>query len=526
MTIDVSSLAAWWRSRSRNTQAAKPLPDKGALIGHTSDERPIIFPLPSLESSPHAAIFAGSGVGKTALAANWCTQEIVASNAVDLQQTFFVVDAKGDLIHAILSGIAHAAPERLTDVYILDPFSAEAFPFNLNRLALGNTPLDIRSAQLAGLVGTVSTATGTQAHLGVGSRQVDVLSGTLLGTLAADHPAANPGWAHDALTTPGGPRLLAALTKDPKAKAFLEHLQIGDELKSSCSSRLRSAFSATSSLERLIAAPTCIQFAELFAAGRIVLCDLGRPTGGLISLTKFYANLLVRLGIEYLMERPSPYRGHHVRVIIDECQIVAPVLSDLAEHILTTGRSRAVSLTLITQQTSLLAQASDALLPVIWSNCPTKIIGRLSAADALLLSREVAPTRGTDEPIRTVQGRFSSAVATLRDREFFWLRPGIRDRFDSAYVHLSAWEEAAERQAGAIAAAKSRLALSPSQPPRVTLSEASLSPRTRSRSQAAAPSSQAVGAPRGETPSSQQLPPQEKSTSAPRPTGRPRSKWG
>lgn len=517
--VDVSLFAAWWRSRHLGRPPDNPPSTAGALIGFTGDTRPITYPPPSLEHSPHGAIFAGSGVGKTALAASWFIQELVASNTVTPahQQTWFVVDAKGDLIHGIISGISRSAPERFKDVYILDPFSLASFPFNLNRLALGSTPLDIRSAQLASLVSTVSTATGSQAHLGVGSRQLDVLNNTLLAALATEHPAANPLWALDALTTPGGLKQLAAVTTSNRAKNFLLTAQLSDELKSSCSARLRSALSATASLERLMSASTSIQFSELLAPGKIVLCDLGRPTGGLVSLTKFYANVLVRLGIEYLMERISPFPGHHVRIIIDECQIVAPVLSDIAEQILTTGRSRAVSVTLITQQTALLASASDSLLPVIWSNCPNKLIGRLSASDATLISREVAPSRGTGEAISMVQRRFSSSVATLRDREFFWLKAGSQpERMTSAPVDLPAWHRATEEQSTAITAAKNRLALPADQPPRVTLAQASpASPRNpRNKPVVAVQAAHQLPSDRSEQ------------TPKPRPAIRPRSKWG
>lgn len=208
------------------------------------------------------------------------------------------------------------------------------------------------------------------------------------------------------------------------------------------------------------------------------------------------------------MERPSPYVGHHVRLVIDECHIVAPVLSDVAEQVLTVGRSKNLSLTLITQQTALLNSASDTLLKVLWANCPTKIIGRVSTSDAALISREISPTRGTGESIHALQTRFASSVATLRDREFFWMRPGgIRERFTSATIDLAAWQEASDRHADQVALAKNRLALPKDTPPRVTLTEAS-PPRSRTPRKA-----QSSSAPTSEAGPEKPVPPR-------------RSRWG
>lgn len=506
--MDLTTYALWWRRRctttARDTSRAVP----GTVIGYAEGGRPIAQPTPSVEQAHHTLVAAASGGGKTALVANLCVQEIRHSNDLAPQQrpTVFVLDLKGDLIHAILQGICAVAPERLADVCYLNPFQG-GFPFNLTKLPLGETPVDIRSAQLANLIAVTSTATGAQAHLGAGARQLDALTHVCLGCLTTEHPDANLIWGIDALSTPRGFKQLAALTSSRRARNFLETAHLSDELRTSCGSRMRAALAASENLERMMSSPNCLQLPELFLPGKIVLGDLGRPLGGSPSLQRFHANLYTRLIVEHLMERPSPFFGHHVRLIIDECHIVAPVLSDVAEQVLTVGRSRNLSLTLITQQTALLAHASDTLLSVLWANCPTKIIGRLSSADAALVAREIAPTRGSGERISTVQARFATATATLRDREFFWMRPGgIRERFTSATVDLPLWQDAATRCFDQVALAKSRLALPRQHSPRVMLADIRPTPVQAERHAKPSPAS---GLPR--TPS----------LGAP-----PRSRWG
>lgn len=507
--MDMTNLAVWWRARCKNTDQCKitdqeKTASSEALLGYADGNRAITYPAVSLEQAGHTFIGAASGGGKTVVSASLSVQEIRESSNLPPAKrlTLCCIDPKGDLIQGIIEGVAHACPERLVDVHYLNPFQ-EGFAFNLTKLALGATPVDIRSSQLANLVAVTSTATGVQAHLGTGARQIDALNHGILGSLTTEHPGASPLWSYDAFSVPGGFKQLAALTTSRRAKQFLETAQLSEELRNSCASRLRSALAASENLERIVAAPTCLQFADLFAPGKIVLIDLGRPTGGLVSLQRFYANLFVRLAVEYLLERPSPYRdGHHVRLVVDEAQLVAPVLSDVAEQVLTTGRSRHISLTLITQQTALLNSASDTLLKVLWANCPTKIIGRLSASDATLISREIAPIRGTGESIHALQTKFASAVASLKDREFFWMRPGgIRERFTSATVDLPAWREAADRLGDQIASAKARLALPKDTPPRVTLTEASpaRSRNSRKTHSSPAPASEA-GAPQPSQP--------------------------
>ena len=444
-----------------------PAPPPGVVLGHTSDGEAVIWAAPSAAAASHAVVLAASGTGKSVMLASALVEELAEAGE---RESALVVDPKGDLVVGLLSAIAATAPERLSDVRYLNPFG-EGFAFNVARRDRGSVPADIEATALAGLVAAVSTATGAQAHLGVGARQLDVLTHLLLATLTVPDPRASVLLALDALIEPDGLTRLANLTTSERAKAFLTSAKLGDELRASTSARLRSSFAATDALETLVGAPTCISFTELLAPGRITLVDLGQPTGGLTSLQSFYANLLVRLAVTTLLDRPSPWSGHHTRVVIDEAQVVAPVLADLAEGLLTTGRSRGISMVAISQGTTLIHKASDSLLKVLLTNVPLKLVGRLAAQDAELLARGETARRGSDESTGAVRARTAAATANLLDREFFALRPGERHRFTTKDVDLAAWERARKEEEAAIGAARSRLALPPGTPPRARLSD-------------------------------------------------------
>lgn len=460
MTIDLTTWGLWLGRRRTPVEPATVGPP-GVPVGQGDTGSLVVWPAPSRQAASHVAVFAGSGAGKSVMVAAAVVAEATATPAPGQPPpALFVVDPKGDLADHVLMALAATAPERLADVHYLDPFAVRGgFAFNLNHLELGATPLDIRAMQLANLVAEVSTATGSQRHLGVGARQVDLLTNVLLGALGVQHPRASLLLALEALTDQRSLKALGAATTVERAKQFLLSAHLNDELRVSTASRLRAALAASASLAGMIGAPSCIQFSTLTAPGSIVLADLGRPIGGLTGLQTFYANLVVRLAVEHLMERPSPWPGHHCRIVVDEAQIVAPVLSDRAEAILTTGRSRGLSLTTITQGTTLLAAASDTLLRVLMTNTATRFVGRLAAPDAEMLAREQAPARGVDESISSFRSRFTAAVTSLEDREFFCLTPGRRERFRTALVDMDAWRAAGERNAALVEAVKSRLAI-------------------------------------------------------------------
>jgi hypothetical protein len=422
-------------------------------------------------------VLASSGAGKTVLVAHALLREILASRSLppEQQPSTFVIDPKGDLALALRSAIAAEAPELLSAVRYLDPFGAEGFPYNLTCLERGTTPIEIRALQIAHLVANTSSG-------GVGVRQVDLLHHLILGALSVPQPASLL-LALDALVLPAGMARLGAVTESERAKQFLATAKINEELRQSTSTRLRMVLGIAPEIERLFTADRCIQFADLLGPGRVTIADLGRPTGGLTALQTFFANSVCRLVIESLLERPSPWDGHHCRLVVDEAQIVAPVLADPAELLLTTGRSRGLSLTLLSQGTALLDAASPTLLSVILSNTPLKFIGRLNAPDAERLAREQAPIRGIDESLAATRAAFISAVTNSRDREWYRLTPGGRERFHAVPIDVAAWSRASAKHARDLADVRRRLALPRRASPRVTLealtADAPVQPRRR-----------------------------------------------
>lgn len=479
MRVDLTNLMlalGAGRDRRLNTDRRQREEDAGALLGQTEEGTAVRLPTPSLEHAGSAVCLGSSGAGKTVVICNAIAEEIsrgLTSLPPEQQPATLAIIPKGDGLTALQQATAAVAPAALTNMVYLNPFSATGFPFNLNRLELSGTPIEIRAWQLSTLVGEVSTGTGTlrSGSAGVGARQMDVNNHLLLGALTVLDPRANVMLAYDALITPRGPERLASLTTSERARGFLLSTKIGEELAASCAARLRMAFAATDSLERMIGSESCVQVSELTEPGRLCLLDLSRPFGGMPGLQIFWASLFAALAIDHALARPSPFQGHHLRLLADEFQLLAPALADRAEALLTTGRSRNVSTVLISQGTALIHRASDALIPTIMTNCPIKIVGRLSAPDAELFSRELTPIPGNTERPKFLRERFAAALSNLPDRQFYFLEPSRRQRFTSAPIDIARWERAAEEHQAVIAAAEQRFALPASTPPRTTLAE-------------------------------------------------------
>ena len=475
MVTDFTPFIHWLRwflglfGLKRNQQLPKQITTQEIAIGQSRSGITVHWPVVARQRAGHGMVLAASGSGKSILTGFALVSEFIQSSTNKHPNSLVVIDPKGDLIKIILELFCLRAPEKLSQVTLLDPFKY-GFPFNLNKLDRGaNTPLDIFASQLAHLAGDVST--GTQGYMGVGMRQIDVMSNLILAALDSKHKQANVLWSLDSLVIKNGFKILAGITNSTRARQFLLSAKLNNELIASCSSRLRTAFAASESLEKIISVPNCIQLKELLSPGSIVLVDLGSPIGGLGSLQEFWANILVRTVINHLEQRPSPWTGHHVRLVIDEAQVVAKVLSETAERILTTGRSRGVSLTVLSQGTTLLKSASDTLLKVLLTNSPTKFIGRLAAHDAKLLSREQAPKLGIDESISSVRSRLVASITNLEDREFYYLAPGSRQRFRTVEVEVDKAQIAAQNMSAELEAVKSKLALPKNQPSRIALEQ-------------------------------------------------------
>jgi hypothetical protein len=518
---DFTRLGVVWRWLAGRGRPGPQLPGEGPVIGTSDRGAPIYWSPPTAEAAQHSFVTAGSGAGKTAMLASAIVQEVVAPVDDPARRTAYVIiDGKNDLGQAVLHGLASVAPDRLADVRWLAPFAKDGFPFNLCKLDPGITPLEVRALALAQLTSQVSQMQG-EGGSGAGARQLDVWTHCYLGALDTGHPAASPLWALDALSeSKHGLKRLAAITRSARAKNFLATTELSDELRASCGSRIRTALSLTDQLARLASTPDCFSPADLTAPGRITCIMLGSPPGGIEALPRLYGSLIGRVLVEHLFERPSPYNGHHVRLVFDEAQVVASVLSAYLDALLTRGRSLCLSACVITQGTTLLHQASETIIPLLMTNAPLKIVGRLAAPDAELLARNLGPRLGIDETVAGVRSRFVTGATNLKDREFILMRPGETTRFRSADVDLKGWDEAAVEHADEVAAVKA--ALAPAETgPRITLQEATkdLSFSDGRRGRGRAPVAVVPAAPRDGTP-------RDPSDPRPTPPPKPRSRWG
>ena len=475
--MPVTDLTYWRLLFKRNCQLKYQAPNpEDVVIGYKEQGDPVLWLQPSKEAASHNLLLAASGTGKSVMLALAIALEVIGEHNTqkdEARTAYIIIDPKGDLVKLIIMALASLNPKLLERVVYLDPFtqgSTIPFPFNISKLPLGKTPLDVRCLQISNLVNAVSTGVGKQAHLSMGQRQLDTISNCLLGATSTKHPQANLLWSLDSLILKQGMKRLAKITSSKRAKQFLLNTSLSPELQSSCASRLRTAFALTHSLEQIITTNSCLRFNELTAPGSIVLLNLGQPTGGMTELSTFWASLWTQMCFEHLMERESPYPGHHVRLIIDEVQVVAEVLEKTAETILTMGRSKNISLTAVSQGSALISDVSTTLLPVLFSNVNNKIIGRLNAMDTEILAKMIAPGKGVDESLAEVRSKFIARTTNLKDREFMLLQPGQRERFRSADVDMEAWQEAEGKHATEIKKMKTRLA-QPKSKPRVTLDE-------------------------------------------------------
>lgn len=471
MIFDTTRLRRLFGLLESGRPVSAEAPVAGVVISKEGGPR-VVWPTPTRAAAAHSLVLAASGAGKTVVVSYATAVEFAESLSADPASAHcvIIIDPKGDLALHVPQALAAISPSALDRLTILNPFSDDGFEFNLNHLRT-TVPLDIRALQLAALVSQVSTGVGSQKHLGVGARQMDVLQHVLLGALATERPGASLLLALDALTEPNGFRDLAGVTSSRRAQSFLSNTELTSELQSSTASRLRTALAATEQLERLIGAPGCIDIEALCGPGQILIIDLGRPPGGIEALITFWGNLVLRQFVDHLLSRPSPWPGHAARLLCDEAQRLAPVLSDVSETILTTGRSRAISQSTMTQTLSLLQRESPELVRCLEANVPFKLVGRLAAPDAELLSRELTNAPGVDETRNKVRERFVSTVTNLPDRIFIALTPGNIEKFETIEVDMAAWEEAANTHRDALLRAERRFAVPEGARPRARLGD-------------------------------------------------------
>lgn len=420
------------------------LQDAGRVeLGRTTAGAAVMIDRPGLGAAQHALILGATGARKTTLSMALVRQWAQASKQGDEQAPALVaLDAKGDWVTAALGFLGNEAPELLSKVTILRPFEVP-FPFNPCR-RLDAVDSDIRALQIATVVAATANLLADSGTLGVGARQIDVMSALLRAVFATGAPGACPQWAAEALEQKGGLMQLADLCPSGPVPESLRRMNIPADLRSSVASRLRMAFSATEGIGSMLSASSCINWGELAAPGRMVLVDLGSPPGGMAALQYILSGLLMQHLIEWLYERPSPATNHHhIRLVLDEAQIPAVAMGPLAAHLYATARSRNISITMLSVGSTLLRDASKVLWEVAVSNSRV-ITGRLGAQDAKLLATTVSPGIGIDETIGAVAARFTATVCNLPAGEFIDLSPRARHRFVARTESVQDWDNAVE----------------------------------------------------------------------------------
>lgn len=476
MIADVSHWARFFRRRSLPERAA----EAGAELGLSERGNRIYLPLAARGRNTHGLVAGASGTGKTVLLADALARSIAGERRTHAPQdrtAHFLCIPKHDLYRHFVDALALYDKAAIEELRVLRPFDP-GFAFNVFRLRR-TTPVDLFTFTLAELVGLVSTDVGGRRDLGIGARQHECISLGLLAAAETEHEQKSPLLALDAYTLPGGMKQLAATTRSERARQFLRHTELPDELRVSVASRLRLAFAATELIESMMSAPGAVDFDDLFAPGRITLLDLSDPFG-VPAVVAFLANTFVRLAVDHLQARPSPWTGHSVRIVLEEMQMLGPVLTSVGESLLTTGRSRGLSVIGVTQGCSTLP---SSLLDVFQSNVAWTLYGRMSPVDAEAIARGVAPRPGVEEPIRVIRERVAASLATVPERCFLLLRSGERERFRSRDFDFVAAERARAENAGVLVAAERALGLPPDQSARLKLHELSPSlPRaTRER---------------------------------------------
>lgn len=473
MVLDLSRFGILTRRLSQGSPKPTPPPGPGdVVLGHTESGQAVLWPMPqrnsigAFERATHCLCLAATGAGKTVSLGEAIARELITTGNTEHPTTALIIDPKADLIQVILNAIITYDISRLQDVRYIAPF-AGSFPFNL-ALAQQNIPPDIFALQLAEVVNTVSTGqTGSQRNLGLGARQLDALTSAIGGALTTNKPNATILWALDAFLVKNGFQLLASISNSEQARVGLLSTVLSEDLKVSCASRLRTSFSLVDTVTRSLGADSCLDISELLEPGRIVLVDLSQPP--IPSLRRMWCNLWVTMVVNHAMSRVSPWTRNHLRMVIDELDLISESQAPIIAEILARGRSLGVSLVGASQGSALLRDSSEVLWKVLLQNVRTKLVGRLSAIDAEIFSRELGAKYGVDLPVSAIRTNFASSVTNLNERIFYMLEPSSSRKYRTQDVDLSARARAADEHAAELDAVRNRLSLDPNQPPRARL---------------------------------------------------------
>ncbi len=461
-----------------------PLPPAAApgdvAYGMSESGQLILRPRGSTRVASHQVAMGASGSGKSVREADYLCRMMVyewLSVPPAQQASLVVIDPKGDLVQHLLDAICATHPQALRSglVGYCNPFARHelgepgGIPLNFAKAELSGIPESVVALQFSSMISAVSTGVGGQKHLSMGARQMDLTNMLLAACLACPIPECSLLWALDAIQ---GDMLkeLAALTTSRRAAEFLRTADLGGELAASTSSRLRTALALYDGLENAVGARTCVSISSMVSAGRVTLIDLGPAP--LPSLAECFGNILFSLLSAHLLARPSPSTAFpHCTCVLDEGHMLAEALENTALFWTTLGRSKNLSLTVLTQGTKLLAERSPQLLSSLQTNANIKSIARMSAPDAEQWVRDAASRPGVEESLSAVRSRLVGVVTNLADQEFLYLTAGSAVRAHSLPVDLAAWTAAGVAHAADVDAVKRRWTPPEGFPPRVQLAD-------------------------------------------------------
>ncbi len=440
-------------------RAAPPTPaivhvePDGVIVGHTTaDDRPIDLPMPVMVQldNRHTFVSGASGFGKTGLLLLWLLGIIARMARLPLAQrpAIIIWDPKGDL-DELDSGIAARCPDMLGHLSAIDPLQT-AVPMNLCVLEKGILSPRLLTATLVDLVNAISSAGNGVA---LGNQQIIAIGAVIEAVLHA--PSSNLHWAAQAFQPDGIPVLAGRTTSDVAREALLG-LHLTPELSASCRIRLLQAFGGLGSeaWEASIAAPSCLSFRDMLLPGRITRFCLGNSPGALESPVKVACMATFKLVLAAIQQRVTPFTGTPAVLVLDECAVVAPVIANSLEKTLSLTRSRGAGLVLATQSTTQLSAVSPGLLSAVLTNCAHKVAGRVGVpSEAMLYAKELADSGAAG----SARDELAQSLLKLKPREFVLFgQSGAPVRFVTDTLPKAAWLAAADKQADAIAAARSR----------------------------------------------------------------------
>lgn len=478
MIVDWSK---WRRSPPPPSSAERSVGD----IIYALDEHgaPVWRSRPSPAAAAHALVLGASGCGKSVREASYLARAIIwdyLNLPPHQRMCLTVVDAKGDLVELLLQALCseappHLVPEILGHTSVVDPFSRDPsamVPLNFVHASWGDQPPGVTALMLSAIIGSASTASSSTQKVQMGGRQTELLTMAILACLTTGLREASLLWALDAIQS-GNLAALGRRSTSQRASAYLCTVEPSPELLASTAARLR-MLAIYEELETSIGTPgLCISADALTQPGQITLIELGRAP--LPGLAEIFGSTLVRQVGEHLLARPNATVAqlHPSLLVVDEAQVVAGAIEDIGVRMLAVGRSKSIAATVLSQSTLILQNRAPELMAAFSTNAAARSIARMSVPDCEQWVRGVAPQPGGSESLGAIRSRLLSQVATLPNREFFYLdaSANIRTRARSLEVDLDAWRAAADQHSADIAAARRRWTPSGGLPNRVTLAE-------------------------------------------------------